>query len=117
MALSILAAVALVAPADNDAKLGSIHDLFVATAAAKFRVAAGLAKSKLAIESSKQHIDVVKPKAYASQPANIAAIKAELLAEAAAELDVSGHELLPTRRGQPGCVSAIPQWRGHLRAS
>ena len=103
-----LSAVTISTPADHDAKLASIHDLFVATDSAKFRVASGLAKSKLSIESSKQHIDIVRPKAYASQPANIAAIKAELLADAAAELDVSAMSYSPLDAENPAVVLRYP---------
>jgi hypothetical protein len=103
-----LAAVTLATPADNDAKLSAIHDLFVATDSARFRVSADLARSKLAIESSKQHIDVVKPKAYASQPATIAAIKAELLADAVAELDVSTMNYSPLDAANPAVCLRYP---------
>jgi hypothetical protein len=103
-----LSAVTLATPADHDAKLASLHDLFVATAAARFRVASGLARTKLAIESSKAHIDVVKPKAYANQPANIAAIKVELLAEAAAELDVTAMSYCPLDAQNPAVVLRYP---------
>jgi len=103
-----LAAVTLATPADHDAKLASIHDLFVATAAARFRVASGLARTKLAIESSKAHIDVVKPKAYASPPASLAAIKAELLADAAAELDVSALNYAPLDEANPAVCLRYP---------